>query len=267
MSTAGVSRPLDGRRVAITRPDHSAASWVDALEGVGAQVMVCPAILIAPPTAWQPFDDALRDVHRYDWIAITSANAVRALAERWRTVHDTAPFPDRPRLAAVGGATGRAIEHYLRTVDFIPETHTAHGLATELPAAAGAHVLFPAGDLAGDDLEHALTRRGIAVTRVKAYRTTRAPGLSALAAALGTATVDAVLFSSPSSVRFVADALAEMGSSMTSAFGAGRTVAICIGPVTGAAARAHGAGAIAIAPSETSDALIETLRRAFAASG
>jgi uroporphyrinogen-III synthase len=44
---------------------------------LGGDPVVAPAIEIASPDSWTIADAALRRIGTYDWIAFTSANAVR----------------------------------------------------------------------------------------------------------------------------------------------------------------------------------------------
>jgi uroporphyrinogen-III synthase len=43
-------------------------------------------IAFHPPSDFAPLDKALRDLRSFDWLLLTSANAVRALLERSRSL-------------------------------------------------------------------------------------------------------------------------------------------------------------------------------------
>ena len=69
--------PLDGLRVLVTRPGcHPTDKWGQAFASAGATVLAYPTIQVVPPPSWQPLDQALKELERYDWIVFTSASAV-----------------------------------------------------------------------------------------------------------------------------------------------------------------------------------------------
>ena len=79
---------LKGKTVLVTRARKQASALSDGLRLHGAEVVEAPAIRIEPPEDWQPLDEAVDSIERYDWILFTSANAVE-------------PFIDRLKLAMV----------------------------------------------------------------------------------------------------------------------------------------------------------------------
>jgi uroporphyrinogen-III synthase len=68
-------------------------------------------------------------------------------------------------------------------------------------AQAGQAVLLPRSDIAAPALPQALAAKGYRVDAVTAYRTTTAPAPDWLASELAGGLIDAVLFTSPSTVR------------------------------------------------------------------
>lgn len=251
---------LAGVRAAITRPRGTADVWTATLEGAGAVVSHYPAIAIVPPHEWNGVDDALSRLDTFHWVAFTSANGARGFADRWRHA-SRGPFPAAPRLAAIAEGTASVVAHHLRPVDFVAATHTAQGLGAELPVQREARVLFPAGELAGDDLERGLVERGASVTRAIVYRTIAGAGVARLAEALAAGEIDMVVFSSPSAMHFLAEELKRRGASPGDVFSRGRAAAIAIGPITGAALRERGARDVAIASTETAEGILEAVRR------
>ena len=76
-------------RTAAERPDdrchaprRQASRLRTELEALGACVIELPTIEIVPPDSYEPLDAALRDLSRYQWLIVTSANTARVLAER-----------------------------------------------------------------------------------------------------------------------------------------------------------------------------------------
>ncbi len=248
---APAARPLHGRRVAVTRPAERAAALVAALEALGAEVLAAPAVAVAPPESYAALDAALAAAARYDWLALTSAAAVDAVAERLAALG--APLAGAPpRVAAVGEATARAARARLGRVDLVPAVHAADALADAMPLVRGARVLFPCADRARDALPTVLRARGAAVDRVVAYRTVDAPpdALAAVADCAAAGSLDAVLVASPSA----AGALVRACGAAT-----GRLRAVCIGPTTADACRALGVPVAAVAAQPTDAALVDAL--------
>jgi uroporphyrinogen III methyltransferase/synthase len=231
--------------------------------------VVASAIAIAPPATWTTADAALRRVETYDSVAFTSANAVHALVDRADAIGVARDAIRGRRLAAVGRATAAAVGAALRTPDLVPTTPTAESLARELVDVENSHVLFPRGDLAGDALPAGLRQRGALVDEVVVYRTVPGEGVAAVVADVRAGTVDALLFTSASAVRFVAEALAGTFAGAEGAEGARghpiRPAVMCIGPATADAARAAGFEPVVVAESATQHELIDRVARWFAA--
>ena len=77
-------KPLKGIRILVTRARPQAAEFSHLLRRQGATVVRIPLIEIVPPRSFQPVDDALENLHRYQWLIVTSVNGVQAMLERMR---------------------------------------------------------------------------------------------------------------------------------------------------------------------------------------
>lgn len=251
----GRDTSLAGKRIAITRPPDQSAELVALLRAREAEGIACPTISIAPVERSEDLDDALMSLSSFDWIVFTSANAVTALSDRLTALR--LELPAAIRLAAVGGATERKLAVRLRAADFTPSRSNVETLADELPDAAGQRVLFPRGDLARDTLARRLGRRGASVRDVVVYRTMAARG-GDLATLVLNGGVDAIAFTSPSSIHFatgIVHALRRAGD-------AGPSI-VCIGPTTARAAREIGMRVDAEAATQTVGGIVEALERHF----
>jgi uroporphyrinogen-III synthase len=238
---------LHGRRVVVTRPAAQAGALAARLRARGAEPVLCPAIRILPPSDRAPLDAALAGLSSFDWIICTSANAVEAIAAALRaapTLH--------ARIAAVGPATRAALRDLGCTEVFVPTLHTADVLSTELPVTDGARVFWPRGDLADDAPRATLASRGAHVESPVAYRTEPDPALQDVVADARRGAIDAVIFTSPSTVRAFASAFGDAALL--------RAIPVaCIGPITGTAARTAGFTRIAAAATPDDDALCAAL--------
>lgn len=217
---------LTGRRVVVTRPRARAAALCDALDRRGAVVVEFPVIETVA-LAGGELDTSLRALSRYDWIALTSAAAVAAVAERRAALGLTLEVP----VAAIGPATRDAALAAGFAVHAMPRTFRGAELAGAMGPLAGRHVLLPASTIARPETAAALRAAGARVDEVFAYET-RAVTPSAAALAALDAGVDAITFASPSAVTAFHDiaGLAPLHSA----------VVACIGPTTSDAVRALG---------------------------
>jgi uroporphyrinogen-III synthase len=245
--------PLHGRRVAVTRPRERAAALVAALEGLGATVLATPAVTVVPPESYAALDDALARLLDYDWLALTSAAAVDAVADRLALRPEL--LAHLPPVAAVGAATARAAQARLGRADLVPPVHAADALGDAFPYPRGTRVLFPCADRARDALPDVLRARGATVDRVVAYRTLPASpeALAECAARARDGTLAAVLLASPSAAGAVARAC---GAALTAPTA---PALVCIGPATADACRTLGLPVAAVAASPSDEALVYAL--------
>jgi uroporphyrinogen-III synthase len=251
-------RGLDGRVVLVSRPRDQAPPLVRLLEARGATVLVAPTIEILPlPSA--ELDRALAGLSagRYEWVSLTSRATVAVLAA-------SLPPPDlRARVAAVGEGTADALAEWSgRRPDLVPAEFETRALAEAFPRGHG-RVLCLRADIAPPGLEAALGAKGWTPERVDAYRTRLSRRLDhEVRSALGRGGVDAVTFTSASTVRGFVRALA--GPPATTV--AGEPKIVCIGPVTAAEARTLGMDVAATADPHTVAGLVRATELAFARS-
>ena len=236
---------LEELRVLVTRPARAEAdSWAIALSAAGAVVVSYPTIEVRPPPSWEPLDQALRQVGRYDWIIFTSKTAVLFVASRM----EGGRFPTGlkfPRVAAVGTETARALEKIGARVDLVPADQRQDGLIGAFGRLErGARLLFPQALGGREGLTEALRARGCQVDVVAVYQT--AP-LDPLPPPPG---FDVATFASPSALR------AFVETHGTRAFD-NKTVAV-IGPTTAAEATRHGISSV-VAEEPNIDALISAI--------
>lgn len=251
--------PLAAKRVVVTRAAAQAAPLMEKLRAVGAIPFAAPAIEVLPPDDPTPLHDALFALTEFDWLVCTSTNAVRALLAARDDVGVS--FPATLRLAAVGNATARALDDAGVAIHFQPSTAVAEALARELPVEHGARVLWPHGNLAAPELAEALVARGAFVTTVLAYRTVADVGLLGIVDALRDRRVDAITFTSASTVRHVVEGLAAAGVRLDKLPSDARPLVVCIGPVSAAAARECGLTVDGIADPSDDDGLVAALIR------
>jgi uroporphyrinogen III methyltransferase/synthase len=233
---------LAGLRVLVTRPAEHSAPWLSAFAAAGATAIPYPTIEVVPPPSWEPLDDALARLSEYDWLIFTSGAAARFTLDRLDVDLRTLA---RPRVAAVGAETARALEERGAPVALVPEDQRQDGLVAALGALApGTRVLFPQALGGREGLRDALLALGCIVDIVPASQTIARRELPPLPA------FDVATFASPSALR------AFVGRhGLEPLRGAFLGV---IGPTTAAAARALGLDPL-VASAPSAEALIRAL--------
>jgi uroporphyrinogen-III synthase/uroporphyrinogen III methyltransferase/synthase len=227
------SLALAGRRVLATRASHQAGKLSEGLRTLGAEPVEVPVLEIAPPESFATLDAALRQIDRYDWLILTSANAVRAVAERAEELRIGLEHSAQLKVAVVGEATAAAARKAGLQVTFVPEAYLAESLVAGLLEGIhlqtmGVRVLLARAAVARDVIPDALRDAGIAVDVVEAYRNVlpeAAPELLLKAVANG---IDAVTFTSSSSATHLAEAARLAGVAWPFA----GVPAVSIGPIT-----------------------------------
>ncbi|MCB9149462.1 MAG: uroporphyrinogen-III synthase [Caldilineaceae bacterium] len=230
------AKMLSDLTIAITRAVHQAEKQRTLLEAQGARIVHYPCIAIAPPRDPAPLDAALQQAANgeFSWLIVTSTNTVEALAARLQQLDLAASKLAHLNVAAVGSASAQAIRTRLGLdVTVVPEQFTAANLADAMPAMAGMHILLPQSTLAAPTLREQLQAAGAQVTQVNAYRNVIASGGDPLPVLLWEGKVDAITFTSESTVRFFNRRLQHEQGTLAML----HHVAIaCIGPVTAQAA-------------------------------
>ncbi|HET9980940.1 MAG TPA: uroporphyrinogen-III synthase [Ktedonobacterales bacterium] len=222
---------LAGRVVIVTRAEHQAAAFEALLQAEGATVYRYPCLAIAPPDNVGPLDDALRAAlaGRFDWLALTSANAVDAVAQRLAALGAHPGALATLRVAAVGPSTAHTAEESLGVrVEMIPDTgFTALEMVAAFPDITGAHILLPMSALDNNEMVRALARRGAQVTGVTAYQPGMSRGGVDLPALLAQGAVDAITLTSGSTANNLVRRLQSEGGDIALL----RNVCLaCIGP-------------------------------------
>jgi uroporphyrinogen-III synthase len=251
--------PLAGRRVLVTRAVHQAGRLSDGLKALGAIPVEVPVLEIAPPESFDFLDEALRNIGSYDWVIFTSANTVRALAKRCAEIGITAQPKSNVKVAAVGEATASAAREAGWSITLVPESYVAESLVAHARTALGTgnRVLLARAAVARDVIPDALRASGATVDVVDAYRNVVPEGTpeqlrSALAARL-----DAVTFTSSSSVEHLVAAAKAAGV----AFPFAGVLAVSIGPITSQTLRGKGWEPAAEAESHDVSGLIAAVVR------
>ncbi|WP_239348049.1 MULTISPECIES: uroporphyrinogen-III synthase [unclassified Frankia] len=204
------SRALFGWTVLVPRTKEQAAILSDLLRSHGASPLEVPTIAVEPPRTAAPMERAITGLvsGRYQWVAFTSVNAVRAVQEKVEERSLDARAFAGVKVAAIGEATADALRAFGIRPDLVPSgQQSSEGLLADWPEYDDVfdpldRVLLPRADIATETLVAGLKDRGWNVDDVTAYRTVRAaPPPAPIREALKGGRVDAVVFTSSSTVR------------------------------------------------------------------
>ncbi|HXZ91028.1 MAG TPA: uroporphyrinogen-III synthase [Candidatus Dormibacteraeota bacterium] len=255
MQTAPL-KSLAGVRILITRSEAENQAFSMKLRALGAVTVELPTIAFGAPEDLSALDRAIKMLSKYDWVVFTSRNGVRFFGERMAAMGEPAGRLREVKVAAIGPATAAALESLGKTADYLPEEFLSEEIVCGLGDVNGKRILLPRADIASRILPEQLRKQGASVEEVVAYRTVVPEDLSLdrllLVLKRG---VDVVTFTSPSTVRNLAD--------VAGAYGLGallRDVEVaCIGPVTADAAKALGVHVSVVASNHTVDGLVEAI--------
>ena len=167
------TRPLFGRRIAVTRTRQQAGGLLASLRELGADAYELPTIRIEPPSDKTPFMEALADVRTYDWIVFTSPNGVEAFFNAFFAAHEDARDLGGARIAVIGNGTAKKVREYHYAVDLIPEEFVAESLLKSFKELNVEHLkmLLPRATGAREMLAIELEKLGAIVDDVPVYQT------------------------------------------------------------------------------------------------
>lgn len=256
-------RPLFGKRVLVTRAADQAGEFTRMLEERGAAVIECPTIVLEPPDSWDELDAAITQLSRFNWLILTSANAVRFFFGRLRELGKDSRSLGECKVCVVGPKTAELVAAQGIVPDLVPQQFTAEGVVAALgdQIARGQRVLFPRGDAAREVIATELAHRGATVVSPVVYGN-RMPAQLAQPAyeALSQRKLDVITFSASSTVRNLATLVG--GASRLAELVEGVAVA-SIGPITSATCRELGL-TVAVEPEQSTLAdLIAALERYY----
>jgi uroporphyrinogen-III synthase len=243
-------------RVVITRPQKDAHEFAQALSAIGCEVIIMPTIEISPILYNTPLHLAITNFDCYDWLILTSANAVNIFFDRLAALR-IEQLPPNLRIATIGEKTAASLIQRGFHPDLIPDEYISDAIKSGLGDLKGKWVLLPTADIAADILPQAIEKDGGIVNVVPIYHTKPAvpdpKSLSALRSG-----VDIITFTSGSTARNFVQIVRQAG--MYPQRLPGSPLYACIGPKTAQVVRELGLPVDIIAKIYTTDGLLAAIQ-------
>lgn len=253
------SKPLFGWKVLVPRTKEQAASLSDQLRSYGAVPHEVPTIAVEPPRTPQQMERAVKGLvtGRYEWIAFTSVNAVKAVREKFEEYGLDARAFAGIKVAAVGESTAKALIAFGVKPDLVPSGSSpppvswrtgrpttrsstrSTGCSCRVPTSPPRRWWPGSSSWAG---RSTTSRRTAPCARRRRRADTRE--------AIKGGGFDAVLFTSSSTVRNLVGIAGKPHNV---------TVIACIGPATAKTAEEHGLRVDVMAPEPSVHKLAEAL--------
>ena len=199
--------PLSGKTILVTRAASQSGQFGQMLMDKGASVVDFPALEIREPQSWASVDEAIASLDSFNWLILTSANAVEFFLDRLLQQGKDFRALASLKIAVVGRKTHAVLAQRGLTADFVPPQFVADSLIKHFPEnPSKLKLLFPRVEQGGREvLVKEMTAKGALVTEVAAYESA-CPEIIPPAAklALENKAVDAITFASSKTVRHFA---------------------------------------------------------------
>lgn len=197
-------QPLSDRTILVTRSAGQSSEFTDLLQAQGATVVEMPTLEIMPPSSWEALDQSIAELKTFDWLILTSANAVNYFCDRLLERGRDGRALAQVKIAVVGEKTADCLRSRSLQPDFIPPNFVADALIEAFPEpVAGLKLLFPRVESGGREvLVKEFTAQGATVVEVPAYQSACPAAIAPEALqALQTRAVDVITFTSSKTVR------------------------------------------------------------------
>lgn len=199
--------PLQGKRILVTRAAGQASQFTDLLTSQGATAIEMPTLAIAPPSSWEMLDQAIAYLSTYDWLILTSANAVDSFFGRLREAGKDSRALYSLRVAVVGRKTADVLANYGIVPDLVPTDFIADALVDAFIAQnhvlTDKKMLFPRVESGGREiLVEQLQKYGAIVDAIAAYESGCPEAIDPDAlSAIQNQSLDAIAFASSKTVK------------------------------------------------------------------
>lgn len=274
-------RPLDGKKILLTRPKEMISEMAGRLRKMGAEVLEMPAIETVPIEPNPLLEDCFKkdpdrpsnlqtEAGKIDWMVFTSPTGVRIFMDWFLTDHDIRSLAGI-RFAVIGEGSAKKLRRYGIRHDFMPSVYDGETLGRELAGkirrernggsglsedsqkpADPVRVLIPRAAIGSRELLMELEKAGgVEILDIPTYQTEYVTeGIVDVRGQVEKGEIHYAVFTSASTVRGFSAVMKDADLS--------RIKAVCIGRQTRAAAEAQGMET-RMAVKATLDALLEAV--------
>ena len=197
-------RPLEGRRVVVTRPLQQSTRFTELLTEIGAYVIQMPTVEVRGLGSSEDLGRAVINFSQFDWVVFTSTNAVRFFAESVKRQDiPMVDFCQETRVCCVGPETANISASYGMDAECVPPTYTGQGIVDLFSFREdlnGKSFLIPSGSEARPTVPDGLRALGANVRVVLAYETVPVNKVSDKILTEINSGVDLLTFTSPVAV-------------------------------------------------------------------
>jgi len=235
ISTLDRQASLQHKNILVTRAAGQSSQFTELLTAQGARSIEMPTLVILPPSSWEDLDRSIEQLSTYDWLILTSANAVESFFARLDIAQKDSRALHNLKVAVVGKKTATALTQHGIKPDLIPPDFIADRLLDCFPPAKDLHILFPRVQTGGRDvLIDRLGKQGSIVDAVAAYESGCPANINPEALqALQSQRVDAITFASSKTVKHFHQLLEQAAPGVWQSW-IDRSIIASIGPQTSA---------------------------------
>jgi uroporphyrinogen-III synthase len=199
-----MSQALAHKTILVTRSAGQSSEFSQLLAAVGATIVEMPTLEIQPPSSWAELDDAIGQLATFDWLFLTSANAVNYFFDRCATLKAKPEILQTLKIAVVGQKTAQFLQARGFTATYTPADFVADALLANFPEdPQGQRILFPRVESGGREvLVEGFAAKGAVIIAVAAYQSGCPKTIDPTAlAALEAGKIDIITFASSKTVQ------------------------------------------------------------------
>jgi len=232
-------KPLFGKTIVVTRARTQASDLEQKFRELGANVLRFPTILITNPESWKPLDDAIKNLHKYNWVVFTSVNGVDKFFNRLnKQGFDTRKFQNL-KVASIGPATTKRLKSFGIIADVIPPKYVAESLLEGIKTQdeiKNKIILLPRAEESRAVLREELIKSGAEVDEVVAYQTVlETDQKETIVESIKSGEIDLITFTSSSTVKNFISLVGKENVRQLK-----NVIIACIGPITKQTAESYG---------------------------
>jgi uroporphyrinogen-III synthase len=253
------ARPLQGRRIVLTRNPEGSSRLGERLAALGAEILDIPLIGVRHDVDKEASVEIFKEFASYEWLLFTSRNGVKHFLKAFFEVYDDIRSLGFVRIGAVGKGTLEALAKYHLKADLVAPKATAKDFAlalSEEETLDNLKVLVIVGNRNREDLVKALWEERAIVDSLKVYSTNFCDlSGNANAGLFRKEGADAIVFASASAVEAFGEQAAHLALESDAA-----VPALCsFGPTTSQKMQAAGIPVAVEAESPGLEGMVEAL--------